>query len=129
MRRATLALLLVLATAPLWAQVSKTFTWTNPSQYADGTTMPTSDIRETRISVSPTSQGTPTMVLVNSGQTQSYQSLSVFTAGAWFARAQTVANSSGLLSTFSNEASFTVGTCQANQASCTPKAPANLTVQ
>lgn len=129
MRKTLVAISLIIMTSPLWAQVSKTFSWTNPTKYADGTTMPATDIKQTTISVAPTSGGTPTTVLVAAGSVATYTSLSVFTAGTWYARAQTTSLSSGLISGYSNEASFTVGTCQANPLSCTPQAPTLLTVQ
>lgn len=127
MKRPIFVLLTVLVTAPLWAQVSKTFSWTNPNTYVDGTAMPLANIRETRISTAPTAGGTPTNVQVASGTVATYVSLPVFTAGTWFSRAQTV-DVGGAVSAFSNEVSFTVGVCQANPASCTPRPPTGLTV-
>lgn len=121
--------ILLAVSSPLWGQVSKTFLWTNPTEYVDGTVMPNSDIKQTTISVAPTSGGTPTIVLVSPGAASTYTSLPVFGAGSWYARAQTTSISLGTTSAYSNEVSFSVGTCQANPLSCTPKAPTGLTVQ
>ena len=90
LKRFLVAFGLLLLTAPLWAQVSKTFSWTNPIQYVDGTSLPPSQIRETRISVSPTSGGTPSFVEVAPGSVSTYDSLPIFPAGQWFAVARTV---------------------------------------
>lgn len=128
-RRVTQVAILLAVSSPLWGQVAKTFTWTNPTSYVDGTAMPSSDIKQTTISVAPTSGGTPTIVLVSPGAAATYSSLPVFGSGTWYARAQTTSISLGTMSGFSNEAVFTVGVCQANPLSCTPKAPTGLTVQ
>jgi hypothetical protein len=129
MRRIIQAVVLLAVSSPLWGQVEKTFTWVNPTSYVDGTVMPPSDIKQTTISVAPTSGGTPTLVLVSTGAASTYTSLPVFTSGTWYARAQTTSISLGTTSGYSNEAVFTVGVCQANPLSCTPRAPTNLSVQ
>jgi hypothetical protein len=128
-RQVSQAAILLAVSAPLWAQVGKTFSWVNPTSYVDGTVMPPSDIKQTTIGIAPTSGGTPTTVLVAQGAVTSYTSLPVFTAGTWYARAQTTSVSLGTTSAWSNEAVFTVGVCQANPLSCTPKAPTSLSVQ
>jgi hypothetical protein len=128
MKRLLLALGVLAISAPLWAQVSKTFTWVNPTQYVNGTSLPPSQIRETRISVSPTSGGTPMFVEVVPGAATSHASLPIFAAGQWFAVARTV-DLAGATSDPSNEAVFTVGPCEANPAGCRPLPPTGLTVQ
>ena len=128
LKRFLMAFGLLLLTVPLWAQVSKTFSWTNPSQYVNGTSLPPSLIRETRISVSPTAGGTASFVEVAPGSVSTYASLPIFPAGNWFARAQTV-DVAGQVSDFSNTATFTVGACEASPAGCRPLPPTQLTVQ
>ena len=128
LKRCLMAFGLLLLTVPLWAQVSKTFNWTNPSQYVNGTSLPPASIRETRISVSPTAGGTASFVEVAPGSVSTYVSLPIFPAGDWFARAQTV-DIAGQVSDFSNTANFTVGTCQASPAGCAPLPPTGLSVQ
>lgn len=128
MRRQLLAGIGVLCvTSPLWAQVSASLSWVNPTAYEDGTQLPASAIDETRISFAPVSGGTPAVVEVAPGSVTTHATLPVFSAGTWYARAQTVAG--GVVSDYSNEASFTVGVCQANPAACTPQPPSNLTAQ
>ena len=107
LKRFLMAFGLLLLTVPLWAQVSKTFSWTNPSQYVNGTSLPPSLIRETRISVSPTAGGTASFVEVAPGSVSTYASLPIFPAGNWFARAQTV-DVAGQVSDFSNTPTFTI---------------------
>ena len=128
LKRFLMAFGLLLLTVPLWAQVSKTFSWTNPSQYVNGTSLPPSQIRETRISVSPTSGGTPSFVEVAPGSVSTYASLPIFPTGQWFAVARTV-DLAGQTSDPSNEASFLVGACEANPAGCRPLPPTQLSVQ
>jgi hypothetical protein len=128
-RKVTQVAILLAVSSPLWGQVAKTFTWTNPTAYVDGTLMPSSDIKQTTISVAPTSGGTPTVVLVSPGAAAAYTSLPVFGSGTWYARAQTTSISWGTTSGFSNEVLFQVGVCETNPLSCTPRAPSGLTVQ
>jgi hypothetical protein len=128
MKRLLAALGLVLMTAPLWAQVTATATWQNPTQTSSGSTFPASQIRETRISFCTTSGcTTPSFVEVAPGAVTTHTTLPVFTAGQWFGRAQTI-DTAGRVSPFSNESNFTVGVCQANPAGCIPRPPTNLTI-
>jgi len=127
MRRVILAGFILLTTSAAWAQVSKTTTWTNPTQYVNGTSLAPPQIRETRISFSATPTGVPLFVEVSPGALAIYETLPIFTAGDWYVRAQTV-DVTGQVSDFSNTFPFVVGACEANPSGCRPLPPTNLAV-
>lgn len=92
----------LLASGFAYAQAAKTFSWTPPTEYDDGTVLPDSDIASYNL----TCNGTLLANIPNSGGTDTYVS-GTLAPGDYSCSATTVA-ANGQESLASNTANFTV---------------------
>lgn len=126
MRRLVLCLVLAMVTAPLWAEVYKTATWTPPTQRVNGDALLPSEIAGYDLEC--LREGTGEIVYATGvpGGDTSHQTGEVFDAGSFVCRMRTI-DTGGLLSTWNSSNVFTVGRCDVTD--CRPLPPSSIVIQ
>ena len=119
--------LVIIILVPLlaFADVSKTFDWTAPTQRTNGDALALTDIASYEIRCSTASGGpynlyTSGAILANGQPSQSFTASNAFTEGTYYCVA-TDTDTNNLTSDNSNEINFTVGHCDVTD--CRPMPP------
>ena len=125
MRRYILLFLGLLVTLPLWAEVTKTATWTPPTQRVNGDALALSEIQGYDLECFRVGGATVYTTGVP-GTATTHVTPEVFDSGDFQCRMRTL-DTGGLVSEWGQSNVFTVGRCDVTD--CRPLPPSSIVIQ
>lgn len=120
-----LAVGLLLITAPLWASVDKSVTWTAPTERVNGDPLPPAEIAGYDLECVVQATGEVVYATGLPAGASQHQTAEVFNEGTFICRMRTL-DTGGLVSDWGESNPFTVGRCDVTD--CRPKPPRSITV-
>lgn len=125
MRRSMLLMFVLLISAPLWAEVTKTATWVIPTERVNGDALPLAEISRHELVCQRTSGEVVLTVTEIPAASTTLQTDPVFDAGEFICRMRT-ADTEGRISEWGDSNVFIVGRCDVSD--CRPTPPQSITI-
>lgn len=126
MKRGIMVIALLAITAPLWASVEKTVSWTPPTERMNGDALPAGEIASYDLVCQEAGSGTAVYTTNVPGGQSSHETGAVFEAGEYLCRMRTVDTEGRISPDWAESQVFSVGRCDVSD--CSPRAPASITV-